>query len=258
MAVTSASSAIDVPPIGLNGRRFGVEIEFVGAYQEAVAEALETEGLKCQVEFYNHAVRDYWKIVEEGGLAGELVSPPLAGEDGARQIALASRALIRAGASDDFEAGLHVHHEVKDLDHIALERLAKNYGGSQRAIDKLVSAERLHSEFHYPFSKRDLAFLSGSKDVHDLAHKAGWEIGRGSLSLCSIESYGTVEFRQHQSTMDADEILRWVAFGQALVNASAKGAKIQTGDVSNLLALLVDLGGLSLYAQDELKRHARS
>jgi hypothetical protein len=37
------------------------------------------------------------------------------------------------------------------------------------------------------------------------------------LNASAYNKYGTFEFRQHQGTINADEILAWVEFGQAMI-----------------------------------------
>ena len=38
-------------------RKFGIEIEFVGACKYEVAEAINAAGVDCEVEYYNHTTR---------------------------------------------------------------------------------------------------------------------------------------------------------------------------------------------------------
>ena len=72
----------------ITSKKFGIEIEFVGASLESVAYAIRSAGVDCYVESWNHITREHWKIVtdsslsSQGGWAGEIVSPILQGEAG--------------------------------------------------------------------------------------------------------------------------------------------------------------------------------
>jgi hypothetical protein len=225
-------------------RRFGVEIEFKGDRMR-VCEALRAEGLNADVEGYNHHTRSYWKVVTDASVrgGGELVSPPLSGEEGRRQLAAACRALKAAGATVDKECGLHVHHEVRDLDRSAFGRVFRQWFLNQDLINGLVSPSRRGSN---PYCKQ----LTGSL-LDAVAGITSWSQLRRfdryfTLNPTSYPKYGTLEIRQHQGTINAAKIIAWIDFGQAMIESAKRQETCERSDsVVTLLATLHDRYGLS-------------
>src|SRR5439155_107312 len=77
------------------------------------------------------------------------VSPPLRGEAGLAQVQLACTALRRMGAKPNRSCGLHVHHEIRDLDVASIKRFVRSYANNQDLIDGLVSPSRRHGQNTY-------------------------------------------------------------------------------------------------------------
>ena len=109
------------------------------------------QGLRCELQSYNHRTQYVWKIVPDGSVRGgaELVSPVLRGDDGFGQLAAAGRALATAGCKVNRTTGLHVHHDVRDLDVASFRRLVHNWHDSQDAIDGLVARSRRNQRGTY-------------------------------------------------------------------------------------------------------------
>jgi Putative amidoligase enzyme. len=99
-----------------NNRLWGVEIEFLDTVnREDVARKMTEKGVLCYVEGYNHTTRGHWKVVTDASCGYELVSPPLKGEEGFRQLKIACEVLNELGAKVDKRCGLHVHHDANDF-----------------------------------------------------------------------------------------------------------------------------------------------
>lgn len=189
-------------------RRYGIEIEAGNVDRNVLARELRAAGIDCTVEFYNHQTRSTWKLVTDASIrlhaAFELVSPPLKGQDGLRQIRTVCGVLAALGAEVNSSCGLHVHHEAKDLKGHHLQRLVKLYYKAEPQIDTLM-----------PRSRRG--------DMNTYCTAARWDRDdqRGSryykLNLHSLELHGTVEFRHHSGTVEADKIINWVLFTQRIV-----------------------------------------
>jgi hypothetical protein len=62
-------------------------------------------------------------------------------------------------------------------------------------------------------------FLSGVPNVDSLQSMFG---GRRVLNLGAFSTHGTVEFRQHEATTNFDEIAKWVAFSQKMVETARR------------------------------------
>lgn len=225
------------------GRRFGVEIEFIGSANE-VAAAMVAAGLPCTVQQYNHRVsRTAWKIVPDGSVHGgaELVSPILRGSDGFGQLVKAGRALAAANATVNRSTGLHVHHDVRDLRVSAFKTLVNNWYNCQDATDQLVASSRRAgiNRFCTPLDDYDL------RNVEYLTTMQRRSVARtvmGSrfrtLNLQAYGKYGTVEIRQHQGTVDAEKIAAWVRFGQAMIQAATDDLHLAHSSAESLLTEL--------------------
>lgn len=215
------------------GRRFGVEIEFIGS-GHALNEAMIAEGLTCSMQQYNHRVsRSSWKIVPDGSVIGgaELVSPVLRGDDGFAQLAKACRALLAAGCTTNKTTGLHVHHDVHDLRVSAFQRLVHNWHHAQPAIDGLVAPSRRQYGSHSHWCQRSTTYDLDSVDsLTTMDRTRAAQTLRGdryrSLNLQSYGKYGTVEVRQHQGSIDNAKISAWVKFGQAMIDAAVADVNI--------------------------------
>lgn len=102
-------------------RRFGVELEFTGSVDDAIA-AIQAAGVPVEDRRNYHYGNSntHWQVkfdsTVQGG--GELVSPPLDFDDPAQreQVTKAVQALQDAGCRPDSRAGIHVHIEAKNFD----------------------------------------------------------------------------------------------------------------------------------------------
>lgn len=224
------------------GRRFGIELEFIGD-RRAVVAALQAEGLPVRLENYNHTTRRHWKVVTDASVmgGGELVSPVLRGAEGRRQVMAACRALQAAGATVNRSTGLHVHHEVRDLSVAAFAQLARNWFNSQVAIDGLVAASRRQGTNPYcrPLTRNDVAAVETLSSMERTYVRRALYLDRyRTLNFMSYGKYGTVEVRQHQGTTNGAKVMAWVAFGQAMITAAVQGEDIAETNAADLLATL--------------------
>lgn len=264
------------------GRKFGIEIEFIGITRETAVDAIRAAGLRCASQQYNHRTSRQWKVVPDGSLAnvgGELVSPPLRGEAGIRALKKACDALVEAGARIDRTCGLHVHHDVHELSMYSIIRLVQFWKDSQIAIDQMVAPSRRDgggsSRWCRPIDDHVMRYVGRLREECDRAGGALTysEVRHGGTAMSapdtaraaqnvrdlfsSIDRYytlnvsvypraGTVEVRQHQGTIDAEKINAWIEFGQAMIVAAASGSSLPDG----ITSAEVLLGGLAEHGLD--------
>lgn len=228
------------------GRRFGVEIEFIGNSNN-LARAMRDAGLECSVQQYNHRVsRSAWKIVPDGSVynGAELVSPILRGDDGFAQLVKASVALNAAGCTVNKSTGLHVHHDVRDLTVSAFKRLVRNWHDCQAGTDALVAPSRRRGQNNFcPWlDDYDLARVDAMTSMTRTYARSMLRANRyRTLNVMSYPKYGTVEVRQHQGSTDDKKIAAWVRFGQAMVEAAVAGQALTADDAHDLVDALVTL-----------------
>lgn len=236
------------PPVRSTSPTFGVEIEClfpVRIRMNDVARALSEAGIATEAEMYNHSRRSYWKVVTDGSLRAnpnttpyEIVSPVLTGQDGLDQIARVCGVLNTLGAVVNRSCGLHVHIGVSgDLDNTTFfRRLVGLYKSHMPQIERVLAPSRRQAGNIYcrdfrTHSDRDLDrcqtvaevihLVNGPNERHDRHYK---------LNLNAYFRHRTVEFRQHQGTLDPQKATMWTRFCLKLVAAAAKTTTLTTSD----------------------------
>lgn len=203
-------------------RSFGVEIELKGLSCSAAARAISAAGITCYDESYNHLNRPHWKVITDASISGgcEVVSPILSGEDGLGQIQTVMTALRNAGATVDTACGMHVHVDARDLTGDEYVRTFAFYAERQDMMDLLVAPSRRNNTY---CGKYDAATIARAKDEASTLDKgdAGYRYGQGNryytVNLCSYTTHGTIEFRQHQGTLNGTKAVAWVRLLLAIV-----------------------------------------
>lgn len=239
-----------------SNRTYGIEIEMSWGRsrrpsQSSVAAALRRAGLDCSAEGYSHTTSQGWKIVSDASVHNghELVSPILRGLDGKEQLKTAMRAVKAIGALTDSSCGIHVHHGVHDFTAKQLANIAEIYRNNEPTIDKLVATSRRNTRWAVTM-ERGISFYENSSTVilngewtsrnHDANGK--YELLRGLGLSSEHDRYykvnfgcyvrqGTVEFRQHQTSLNAVRIWNWVVFTQMIVS-TAKGKRGKANPVT--------------------------
>ena len=200
-------------------RTFGVEIEFVGNKFD-VANSLQELGIACEVETYNHVTKRHWKIVTDASVRDgwELVSPILSGKDGLEELKIVCEGLQNAGARINRTCGLHVHHGARDFTTDTFKNLIKIYQRFESVIDTLVSESRRGSNNCYCKSVNNDLYRNALKRTGTPGALVSYVCDRyHKLNLQSYVTHGTVEFRQHQGTVEFEKISNWVKLTQAMV-----------------------------------------
>ena len=244
-----------------SNRTYGVEIEMSWGRnsrptQQQVAAALRRAGLDASAEGYHHHTMSGWKVVSDASVSNghELVSPILRGLDGKEQLKTAMQAVKAIGAETNPSCGVHVHHGVHDFSAKQLANVAEIYRNNEQTIDKLVAVSRRNShwartmEKGINFYENTTVQLDGewTSASHDLDGKESLLRGLGlegsDLRHVEHDRYykvnfgcyvrqGTVEFRQHQTSLNAVRIWNWIVFTQMIVE-SAKGKRGKANKVT--------------------------
>jgi hypothetical protein len=235
-------------------RTFGVEIEFnrtqdsctLNELQRRLHIALTSENYTgCWNEVrYTHRVMDQWKVVTDVSVSGgEVVSPPLSIEDnGFEQIEIVCRVIQRAGFSvRGTNTGLHVHHDANDLTVRQLGHIYGTYASFQTLISSsLAPSRRINASHMRPEDYNRLpeqnknanawnkprynqvkhwANTFALQDLCQMTNKGNYHGARydSTVNFQSLAEHGTIEFRQHQGTLNAKKIISWVLVTQAFI-----------------------------------------
>lgn len=197
-------------------RHYGVEIEcFVPTYESTVElrRLLVVEGVDCRHDGYGHEVRPHWKMTSDGSIRPfgrmypvEIVSPILCGVDGLQQIRKVCTALATVGARVNRSCGLHVHHEASDFNSKTFKRILDLYKAIEVHIDRFMPESRRGDNNHFAMT------LTKVTSVRNWGQTRYYKV-----NLLSWERHGTIEFRQHSGTIEADKIVAWVHLTQHIV-----------------------------------------
>lgn len=213
-------------------RSFGIEIECKGLSQLSAARALTAAGITAYDENYNHVVRPHWKVVPDGSISGgcEVVSPILSGEEGLAQVEAVMAALRAAGATVDTACGMHVHIDARDLTGDEFARTFAFYTERQDLMDLLVAPSRRRNSFCRKYeaqtieSIKDVAKRETTTDRYGEVvegKRAATRVHGDRYMTVNIQSYlthGTIEFRQHQGTLNGVKATAWIKMLLAIAN----------------------------------------
>lgn len=209
-------------------RSFGVELEFQGIRLSTAAAAIAPVlGYTPAITGYHqsgtpdftrwHVERDS-SVTSARGIGGEVVSPILQGSTGITEMREVMRALAGSGARVTVKCGMHVHVNALDLTGEQIARLIAVYADRQPAMDELVSPSRRNGGFCRRVSESEKIhwgeqFKANGQQTRPVADR--YRV----VNVTSFTRTGTIEFRQHQGTMNASKAAAWVEMLLSMVNA---------------------------------------
>lgn len=162
-----------------------------------------------------------WAVCSDSSLRGpnskEVVSPPLSLNKLYMVEVVAD--LLRMSSCNE-TCGLHVHQDVSDLSVSDLRRLVESY----KIMETWLAANYApHRTAVYCQPIGQTKPVTESDSVTQVLTKTNGGVRYYGLNLQSIAEHGTVEFRSHKGTVDADQITNWIKLTHALVRSSKKG-----------------------------------
>ncbi|HYA71768.1 MAG TPA: amidoligase family protein [Roseiarcus sp.] len=241
--------------MSIANRAFGVELEVNfprGASFASVAAAIRQAGVECYEENYGHSVPRCWKVVHDGSVpsGGEIVSPKLNGEDGVAQAVKVTKALQAFGCTVGIQTGFHLHVDASEFNGKELANTAINFLWFETFFDHIMPESRRGSTNHYVTSNRSkfggygtealnagiaaikAADLSNPFKVTNAINPGCYCQREGVRSRCScnaryckmntraFNAQGSIEFRQHSGTVEAEKVEHWIRLMVAFVEKS--------------------------------------
>jgi hypothetical protein len=205
-----------------SGRTFGVEVEFFNITPFVAVQALANAGITAVWEGYNHTTRPHWKVVTDASVTStntgegrglELVSPILLGEAGLAEAALVVKTIRTAGAKVDRTCGLHVHVGADGMTGTDIMRVVDLYTNNQDNINSVVSRGRRDGRWARTWTNYSLDYLrrslTGVTGRASITNNVGSERYR-TVNVTAYARHGTLEFRQHQGTLNGQKLTAWV------------------------------------------------
>jgi hypothetical protein len=208
-------------------RTFGFELEFINLDKNVFLKSLKTAGFPVYSSRYNNS-KSSWRVIEDRSIlnsnfTGELISPILQGQHGIDTVKAVVSLLKTNGAQVNTSCGLHVHVSVKDFKLIQLKNLVQHYSDLELELDKKMHSSRRFNINEYCLSNHKLLtnpeinakFMRANTKTR-LADSFGTRYLK--LNLKSIQLFDTIEFRQHHSTVDPNEVVDWIQYCLNFVN----------------------------------------
>jgi len=239
--------------------KVGLELELkpvAGVTRADILDSIRAKGISINYEGYTHEVMSSWKAVSDASVSNgfEIVSPPLAGMPRIeREVKLICEA-VKDLARVDRQCGFHLHVDVlnkywakrrvnvnyragklKAIDskpvRLFCAKLLKNYAYFQPVIDAIVAPSRrvlTGHAYNNPIQDEwanitDAQLKMYSEDKSMTAPPRGLDSNAryNVINFVSLASYGTVEFRQFQGTLNATKIVNWVKLMERFVARTA-------------------------------------
>ncbi len=234
-----------------SNRTFGVEIEMlvpVSLGQNGLCNLLEQNDIACPFLHYTHRVTPTWKLVTDSSLNSkrgfrsyELVSPILQGQEGIDNLRKVLEIIENAGCQVNKSCGIHVHVGIQEYTVKNLTNLIKFYGKYEEEIDMVVAPSRRDTRWARPLMIdsiwNNLNKCTTFEDVQNLMCTRYKKI-----NVFSYRRYGTVEFRQHGGSVNADKVCSWVIMLTNMCDKVAKKKNV-VRNKTELRHSLVDLFG---------------
>ena len=244
----------------MTDRTFGIEMEMVGVSQSQVVSALTAAGIRCNLSHYGSATATYWKAQTDGSVrpthanqgsnSCELVSPILRGEEGIAEIKKVCAALATIGAKVNRTCGLHVHFGIRDLTHDQIKRVCKMWVRDESVIDTVMPESRRGNNNRYcrsnVYDSVDAMFekISNARSFDQLQsalcpptdyspHSGRYH----KVNLLAFAEHGTIEFRQHSGTVEANKICFWVEFLDSLIAEAVSQRNVRNRSAHRFAAL---------------------
>ena len=243
-------------PIPITELTFGVEFEVIlprdnngAAGRDAIAAAFNAAGLPARHDPLTHRAVPYWRITTDSTIGyenAEIVSPSreilMRGEAGLETLRKAAKVISDFGCSVDPRCGTHVHVGVRDSDYEQLgsparferlgffKELLKTYSKFEPVFDSLMARSRRESNnpmcrpITFSRDAENATTIDALLRVYGLSRN-GNDRHYSKLNLGAYIRHGTVEFRQHQGTTNAQKIENWVKLCLRMVAHAARNTE---------------------------------
>lgn len=220
-----------MPPTVHSPRRvfsytFGVEIEAVNCRYIEFFDAARRNGLEVfdQV-YYNHRDIPQFKLTTDSSINGcnpaECVTPALNGnKKGFDALEACCKSLREIGATTNGSCGLHVHIGAANLTDEEYCNVFVNYMRLETAIESFLAPSRRGSYARWCASLRNYEQGVLNATTKDGMYNALHGDRYHRVNANAYRAHKTIEFRQHQGSVNFKKISAWVKFLGKLVEWS--------------------------------------
>jgi hypothetical protein len=190
----------------------------------------------------------------------EIVTPVLKGLEGLHELEQVAKVLNKHSHIEQCCGG-HVHHGVSDLNKQAFKNLYGLMKKYERVVDYFVAPSRRRNQYcsHLPeadvfFSDTSAERLYHQYDAERFYRAVISRLGRRAVNFSSYAIRGTIEFRQHQGTVDFIKIRQWITLTQAFIETAKRRSSVQyqVRDALSIDNLFADLNWVKVSVTDEI------
>ena len=218
----------------MENTKFGVEFEFLipdGYTFEEFAGVLKYVGSFDKLRFTSDD--DYcgnktsWFIHCDFSIGGktagmEISSPILSGQKGLKEVANLLKILNKFKCTVNKTCGLHVHVNTEKLNEVEKLSILARYSKLENEIDMFVAPHRRKNKSQFA-SKIKFSYI---EDIlfNELPY-SDYLFTDKYLKVSIHDCYPTVEFRQHEGSLDEKKVLNWIQFCVNFRNQTVKQFK---------------------------------
>ena len=212
--------------------KFGVELECFNVPMQTVVDAFNAAGIPSIRAGYSGNDYSKFQIKHDGSIQGcngfEVVSPILEGEAGIATIRKACEIITALGAQVNQSTGFHIHHDVTNWGIKEFRNLFKRFVKFEAGMDSIQPASRRNQANRYVgslygsmtnTSAESQKVLFADIDSARTVRKLGQVFSTRYLKL-NLQSFfrqGSVEFRHHSGTTDADKVENYIRLTYGMV-----------------------------------------
>ena len=212
--------------------KFGVELECFNVPNQTVVDALNNAGIPAIRAGYSGSDYTKFQIKHDGSIQGrdgfEVVSPILEGEEGIATIRKVCQIITALGAEVNQSTGFHIHHNVASWGIKEFRNLFKRFVKFEAGMDAIQPASRRNQANRYVgslygsmtnTSVESQAVLFGDIEKAKTVRHLGQVFSTRYLKL-NLQSFfrmGSVEFRHHSGTTDADKVENYIRLTYGMV-----------------------------------------
>jgi hypothetical protein len=231
--------------------KFGIELECFNVKINTVVLALRAAGLDAHSASYMGREYSVWQVKTDCSIQGvdgfEVVSPILQGEQGIADARKVCEVLINIGAKVNKSCGFHIHHNAKDWKIGQFKNLFKLFAKYEKAMDSIQPESRRANNNRFCQSNVTGSVTATFREIDSataISHMTRIFHSRYvKLNFQSFVRQGSVEFRNHAGTVDADKVENYIRLTAGMVESARKQIKVhapvETDSVSDSMKVLL-------------------
>ena len=217
--------------------KFGIELECYNVPMATVVSALQVAGINVMTASYSGREYSVWQVKPDCSIQGqygfEVVSPVLEGEAGIHDVRRVCAILEQLGAKVNKSTGFHVHHNAASWGIKEFRNLFKRFVKFEAALDSIQPASRRENANRFCQSMKlgmTTDALFAAIDSCNTVQKLSSLYSNSRYFKLNLQSFfrmGSVEFRHHSGTVDADKVENYIRLTAAMVADAADHTAIK-------------------------------